>query len=1322
MKQKIYHVFNLRSLLFLLDIILFLINSSNPKSTIRYLKIYHFSQVHLIIEGIGIQKILSDEFIYEPSEVLVNGETKGNICKKTCELDNEKNNITLRFDQLTESCANMFFNISNIKQIDLSEFDSSKVRNMSYMFYNCSNLEKIIFGNINTSLVKDMHYLFYSCSKLTSIDLSNFDTSSVTNMEGMFIACHSLQSINLSTFNTSSVETMRSLFGGCSNIMSLDLSYFDFTRVTSFYLMFSNASSLRTINFGHSKAKSLLEIRSMFYECKNLISVDLSNFNTSLVSDMKWVFFNCYSLKHIYFSELFDTSNAIDMKSMFANCRTLISLNLSSFDTSKVSNMNFLFSGCENLKYLDLSSFSSEKVETILSIFENCRSLIYLNFFSLRINSETNIGSALNSINFEAIFCVNDSYTENRLLSGYISSCSDICFQKDIKLDIELNQCIETCEEHNYTYECNNICYNQCPENSYISIDNPKICLDREPPEYYLDLNESMYKKCFKRCIYCYGKGDEYNHNCKKCKSGLIFLNDKQYKNNCYEKCEYYYYFNESNNYLCTENYICPENYKLIPDKKKCIEECKNDDLYKYELNKTCYKECPFGTLPIDYTCKSNESFTDILTKEIIYSYINTSEEDINYIKETETNKLITFERYFNKIENLSNNNTNEIEISVNISIFDIYKSSVIENYTNISNIHELDILLKYLQNLLENGYDLTEIDKGNDFIYYEGNISFTITSARNQIDKKNKNNNVTTIDLGKCENILRENYNISEQKDLYILKIDKFLEGLNIPKIEYEIYYPLIENKLQKVNLSLCSNIKIDISIPINISLNEIDKYNSSSNLYNNICYTLTTESGTDISLKDRREEFVNNNISVCEEDCFFSEYDERTKKAVCSCFTKINLPLITEIKVDKKKFFNNFIDLNNIANIKVLKCIRFLFKKENVFKNSSNYLSLFLFSIGTCSIFIYCFKTKETISNYLEQIFNENKINNNKVTFITSSNNIRGCKKKIEKKRVITETKNKKSKYNAPPKSKDNKKRQKAKIVKIEQTTKNSEINTIINGKSISINKNKNNKKMVFKNKQKKFETEKSDFALKGESPKQKEKELNKNYTDIEMNLLKFEEAIKCDYRTYWEYYLSLLKTKHLLIFTFWKVKDYNSRIIKIYIFFFTFFINYAVSAMFYSDSTMHKIYEEHGSFNFIYQIPQMLYSSIISSVLKTILNILGLFGNNLIEIRNMKQEQKNQKIIKVSMVIALKIIFFFIITYLLLFFFWIYLGCFCVVFKNTQIHLLIEVLSSFAISFIIYFVIYLLPGIFRILSLYERKNDRPYLYKLSKLLQMV
>ena len=116
---------------------------------------------------------------------------------------------------------------------------------------------------------------------------------------------------------------------------------------------------------------------------------------------------------------------------------------------------------------------------------------------------------------------------------------------------------------------------------------------------------------------------------------------------------------------------------------------------------------------------------------------------------------------------------------------------------------------------------------------------------------KNNENKNVSTINLGECEDKLKEIYNITKNDSLYLLKVD--IKYDYIQKVEYEVYYPFSNNSFKTLNLSICKNIKIDITIPIEISKDEIDKYNKSSAIYNNICYISTSESGTDKTLKDR-------------------------------------------------------------------------------------------------------------------------------------------------------------------------------------------------------------------------------------------------------------------------------------------------------------------------------------------------------------------------------------------------------------------------------------------------------------------------------------
>ena len=194
-------------------------------------------------------------------------------------------------------------------------------------------------------------------------------------------------------------------------------------------------------------------------------------------------------------------------------------------------------------------------------------------------------------------------------------------------------------------------------------------------------------------------------------------------------------------------------------------------------------------------------------------------------------------------------------------------------------------------------------------------------------VPSTNKNNNIkdniSTIYLGECETKLKKHNNISENDSLLIFKMDIYKEGSSIPIIEYEVYDPKTKNQL---NLSICNESKIQILIPVKIEDENINKYNSSDDYYNDICYTYTTENGTDIILTDRKNEFINNNMSVCETNCKYEGYEIDSQKAKCECEVKIKIPLMSEISINKNLLLDK-LDIKNSLNIKILKCYKLLF-----------------------------------------------------------------------------------------------------------------------------------------------------------------------------------------------------------------------------------------------------------------------------------------------------------------------------------------------------------------------------------------------------------
>ena len=219
------------------------------------------------------------------------------------------------------------------------------------------------------------------------------------------------------------------------------------------------------------------------------------------------------------------------------------------------------------------------------------------------------------------------------------------------------------------------------------------------------------------------------------------------------------------------------------------------------------------------------------------------------------------------------------------------------------------------------------------------------------------------------------------------------------------------------------------------------------------------------------------------------------------------------------------------------------------------------------------------------------------------------------------------------------------------------------------LNVNDNENIKRRtsIKDDKQKNKKRRKS---LKSESKIKFEKETDDSnvnisayLNDFELNNLSYDDALKYDKRNFWKYYLSLLKTKHLIIFTFYTKTDYNSRILKIILFLLSFTLFYTVNALFFTDTTMHQIYEDEGAFNFVYQIPQILYSTVISTVIKFIISFLSLTEKNFSKINNNCKTKKEAKeeMNKIFSSALKKFIAFFSINFILLIIFWYYLSCF-------------------------------------------------------------
>ena len=270
------------------------------------------------------------------------------------------------------------FGCPNLLILDVSHFDTRKVKYMQDLFGGCKKLETIDVSNFDTSNVVDMAMMFRACNALKTLDLSNLNTSKVTNLTWMFRECSALTTVDLTNLNTSNVITMNNMFESCSSLTSLDLTKFNTEKVTEMYGMFYECSSLATIDLSHFDTSNVTAMTMMFAGCSGLTSLDVSKFNTSKVTGMGGMFARCSSLTLLDLRN-FNTENVTEMDGLVTQCTNLETLDLSSFNTANVTSIYGMFNDCSNLKTIyasDKWNISNVPFEFGMEVFVNCTKLV----------------------------------------------------------------------------------------------------------------------------------------------------------------------------------------------------------------------------------------------------------------------------------------------------------------------------------------------------------------------------------------------------------------------------------------------------------------------------------------------------------------------------------------------------------------------------------------------------------------------------------------------------------------------------------------------------------------------------------------------------------------------------------------------------------------------------------------------------------------------------------------------------------------------------------------------------------------------------------
>ena len=956
--------------------------------------------------------------------------------------------------------------------------------------------------------------------------------------------------------------------------------------------------------------------------------------------------------------------------------------------------------------FMDDSDNENNQNNLIIKLLENVN--IENNIFKYHlINTEIKLKKIPDEIIFYNKEGANEILITNEdiLKTGYIFKQNQYIEKTDDYYFLDYQPILEESSYSNYTYgTINNVQFNKINdyENNYVS------------KRYYGRSVTVKFKLCHQYCEKCKKYGYSNNQQfCLSCLDNYRYFYDKQFNLNCVP----YKHFYDNDQSLLT---VCDETnskfyINLTDHRKICFKlslPCPEEYSFYNETNKECLNYTPPNTIT-----------TTMQKTTPVYPFICTYDELLN--------------------EKCSFQNMNNTEI------YNKIKKELMSSYP-------------------PNGESI--VIPGVD------NYVFQVTNNLNELSTINgslvNGYNLSMIDLALCEQTLKDSNIINDNSIINLLKFEK-LSDLSIEKnIQYELY---TINSSEKLNLSICKDKPVDIYIPIELSEDTKIKYedlkkqgydlfDKNSSFYTDICTPYDSPDGTDVSLSTRNSEFYNSTETSCQKNCEYGDYnsDKSFLKCVCSV-VQDDIETVKPEKYTGMTFLLSFYDVLRNSNYEVVTCYGLVLRLINLIVNIGSIIVLALFLFYLIFMVVYMIKgiskLKIEISKILSMKDNNIDIKNN---LRLNTKNFDGQKNKnnLDKKLKMHSTQiKKKDKY-------INKKRSTIRP-QSDKNLFNPKNNNQLNNDVIRINKiiKKNNKKNSYPPKKSikkdnskidiiknditinKFSKESninldvhksiltSKFLLENQNHNKKSKSIINNnhqfpiismnptkdkyvYSNMELNEMEYLKAIENDKRNFGQMYWSLLSREHLIIFTFCSKNDYNIISVKLSRFFFFVCTDMAMNVFFFTDKSMNKIYKNYGKWDILENIPQILYSLLISQAVQIFICYLTLTDKHYYAIKRLKFSEENNiiSIFKILRCIKIKLVFFYVFTFLIFLVYWYIITSFCAVYKNTQIIFIKDSLSSFLLGLLYPFVLYIFPTLLRIISLKSEKKNLSCLYKLS------
>jgi len=916
----------------------------------------------------------------------------------------------------------------------------------------------------------------------------------------------------------------------------------------------------------------------------------------------------------------------------------------------------------------------------ILSEINSCQVYLFAfkNDFQLKYKSSFHPTGCVDN-NFFTVFyngnyyvIINDSTNEsdNNLFNTPVASFESFEESVSVEHPIEIHITDEITENYSNNKKC---------KTSTIESANYDLCISCNTDEHYFPAeikNQSLF----------HGFTECFN---EKTKPTNFYFNStvNKYKI-CYETCLTCDGDGDdinNNCLLCDNDHIKKPDY---PNSKNCVTKC----LYSYYYT-------PYGY----YKC-SNSS--------------NCPEESNLYIKELKkcTNDCNREEKYKYQyggfcLEKCPDNTKANSE-----------KVCMEENVEHCSkNENEIDLY----EFLTSGGVDFNAKNYAKEFHYTDKHLSYYYNSQYSILIYKDSNCieelniKMPKVDFQSCYIKVQES--LKPINDKVIISLVEKLNGNQKSKISYFFYHPKTGEKLdadiickdeevviKESVMNQLNNSNVNLVSALFLTEQNINIFDQSDAFYTDICYHFESPNGKDIPVKERIKIYYPN-ITLCDAGCTNKGVNLTTMESICECkFNNILSNDLIEGNALIEGSLGQITDIISNSNLDVLKCYKDVFVKEYIIKGIGGFIIILIFLAQLVFVFIFFIIDMGKIRKYLYNIME---------SFIKSINKNNKNNKSFQNNNMI--------KMKEPPKKMKKKTRKSSINEKKEE--KNSK--STISGKTENFLTNRklayNNTPNLLKNKNLKTNVSKNSYVL----AKQETNTNNNNNIDMEEYLktdyddMEYDDAIKNDKRSFCEFFNDRLKSKQMIVDTFYNKDNIRPMSIKIILFLLNIDLYFVINGLFFSEEYIIELYHLETEDSFFSYIPRSIgrffYATMVSVIVGIIIDCIFLEEKKIKRILIREKEdllQLKYEVAITSNSLKKRYIIFIIVCFVISLVSWYYVCCFNNVYKGVKGEWIKSSITIIIIMQILSILMTLLEAIIRQIS-FECKSEK--IYKFRQLL---